>query len=66
MAPIIETDITVTILKDEYKNLLAAADFLNRLYAAGVDNWDGYSEAQDADGDETYEEIYGEEKGQAD
>lgn len=37
---------TVTITKAEYEDLCEARDFLECLFAAGVDNWDGYSEAQ--------------------
>jgi hypothetical protein len=33
---------TVTIAKSEYEGLRRAADFLDCLDAAGVDNWDGY------------------------
>ena len=35
----------VTITRDEYDALLADQDMLDALKAAGVDNWDGYSEA---------------------
>lgn len=38
---------TVTLDKDVYNDLVAAQKFLNALYAAGVDNWSGYGEAQD-------------------
>lgn len=37
----------VTITKDEYESLTAAAEFLNCLEACGVDNWGGYGDAQD-------------------
>lgn len=36
---------TITVAKSEYDELLRKADLLDALYAAGVDNWDGYSEA---------------------
>jgi hypothetical protein len=36
---------TVTISKEEYESLLEDSQFLAALRAAGVDNWDGYSEA---------------------
>ena len=35
----------VTIELDEYERLLADSRFLYALQAAGVDNWEGYSEA---------------------
>lgn len=38
---------TVTIDKEEYKELLEDQKFLYALQAAGVDNWDGYEYAQD-------------------
>ena len=46
------TDITVemdkiTIPLKEYQSLKADSEELSRLYAAGVDNWEGYSEAQE-------------------
>jgi hypothetical protein len=34
---------TVMITDARYQELLEAEDFLARLEAAGVDNWDGYS-----------------------
>lgn len=37
---------TVTINEDYFDELLNDALFLNILEAHGVDNWDGYSEAQ--------------------
>ena len=37
----------VTIPKDYYEKLLGESEFLNCLQAAGVDNWDGYSYAQE-------------------
>lgn len=36
---------TVTITKEEYDALCADQETLYALYAAGVDNWEGYSEA---------------------
>ena len=50
---------TVTITKEEYENLQERDDFLCALEAAGVDNWDGYSEAQ-----QLLREWYGEEEGE--
>lgn len=38
---------TVTISMDEYEFLLDRLYFLNCLEGAGVDNWSGYSEAQE-------------------
>jgi hypothetical protein len=35
----------VTISKDEYDRLLDADQLLDALYAAGVDNWDGWDYA---------------------
>ncbi len=39
------TEETVTITKKEYDSLVEDSDFLNALQGAGVDNWEGYSEA---------------------
>lgn len=36
---------TVTISLSEYQGLLNAEETLERLRAAGVDNWEGYSAA---------------------
>lgn len=36
---------TVTITKEEYDRLIQESLFLECLRCAGVDNWDGYSEA---------------------
>jgi hypothetical protein len=36
---------TVTISKKRYDSLIDAQKKLDRLEAAGVDNWEGYSEA---------------------
>lgn len=36
---------TVTISQEEYNELSEAKDILDSLYAAGVDNWEGYEEA---------------------
>lgn len=38
---------TVTILQSEYNRLVEDSEFLACLQGAGVDNWEGYSEAQD-------------------
>ena len=43
---------SVTISKKEYEELLAASNFLNALYAAGVDGWSGYETAQELRDDE--------------
>jgi hypothetical protein len=37
----------ITIKKSEYEQLLEDQRFLNALERAGVDNWDGYEEAQE-------------------
>ena len=49
----------ITILKTEYDQLLERDRILTALEAAGVDNWEGYSEALRDKPDETYEDIYG-------
>jgi hypothetical protein len=38
-------DETVTLTAERFDDLVEAEAFLERLYAAGVDNWEGYSEA---------------------
>jgi len=38
---------TITILKDEYDELMAERKFLRCLNDAGVDNWEGYEHAQE-------------------
>ena len=38
---------TVTISEEEYDRLIENERFLCALQGAGVDNWDGYSDAQD-------------------
>lgn len=38
---------TITITKKEYDSLKEDAEFMRALEAAGVDNWEGYSIAQD-------------------
>ena len=51
---------TVTIPLTVYVGLQNESEMLKKLYAAGVDNWEGYAEALGFDDeDETYEEIYG-------
>ena len=37
----------VLVDKDEYEELIDTEKFLNALFAAGVDNWEGYGVAQD-------------------
>lgn len=37
----------VTITEKEYNRLLSDSRFLQALQEAGVDNWDGYSDAQE-------------------
>ena len=43
---------TVTISEAVYKQLLRDSEFLDALQACGVDNWDGYEDAQDMMSDE--------------
>jgi len=38
---------TITIKLDTYRQLKADSRFLHALEAAGVDNWEGYSDAHD-------------------
>lgn len=52
-----DSEMVLVSLK-ELSHLREDAAFLQKLRAAGVDNWEGYSEAL-GDEDETYEEIYG-------
>lgn len=40
-----ESKETVVITQERYDKLLKAEDMLNALHAAGVDNWEGFSEA---------------------
>lgn len=40
-------DESITINKDEYYSLLADSKFLAKLYAYGVDNWEGYDAANE-------------------
>lgn len=42
------SDEMVRISKKEYESLLNDSQWLCALEAAGVDNWDGYEDAQDA------------------
>ena len=35
----------VTILSEEYKELLEESNFLHHLVMSGLDNWEGYSDA---------------------
>lgn len=48
---IVVTSGKITLSREEYDTLCEAVDFLNCLQAAGVDNWEGYSEAQEMMGD---------------
>jgi len=48
---------TITISQDEYDQLRRDSEFLECLYSAGVDNWNGYEYAQDM-----MEELYDDEK----
>jgi len=41
------TEKMITITKKKYEELLSASKFLDCLHGAGVDNWDGYLEAQE-------------------
>ena len=34
---------TITISKEEYDQLVEDSEILAKLYAAGVDNWQGYN-----------------------
>ncbi len=43
----VNDDGTVTISIEEYETLVADAKFLNCLYSAGVDSWEGYESAQE-------------------
>lgn len=45
MAGVPVGDDHVVITKVEYENLKRSDDFLDALEAAGVDNWEGYSQA---------------------
>jgi len=49
-------DETITISKKLYAELIKARDELNALYAAGVDNWEGFSQAFDDDEEEEEDE----------
>lgn len=42
---------TITIPVEDYNELVRDQNFLNALYAAGVDNWEGYEIAQEANED---------------
>lgn len=42
-----ENEEMVTITKEEYDELNEDSKFLQCLYSAGVNNWDGYEVAQD-------------------
>jgi hypothetical protein len=48
---------TITIDKEMYDKLIEDSDFLSCLQCCGVDNWEGYSDAQ-----EMYDEEYGEDE----
>lgn len=41
-------DEQITIDKEEYDELVADQKFLSALMAAGVDNWEGFEQAQDS------------------
>lgn len=49
-----DEEATVEITVEEYEYLLQEQDFLNCLRAAGVDNWEGYSEAIEMMEDDQY------------
>lgn len=38
-----DNDGVITISREEYDRLLKDSRFLDKLYAAGVDNWEGFS-----------------------
>lgn len=59
-AALTEAENTVTISQERYNELLKSEDILQKLKDAGVDNWDGY-DCLVIDGDESYEDIYGDE-----
>ena len=42
----------ITIEKEEYDDLLESSTILEALFAAGVDNWDGFSNAMESVGNE--------------
>jgi len=42
-----EQNKTITITREEHEQLLEDQQFLRALQAAGVDNWEGYAEAQE-------------------
>lgn len=44
----LQTEETVTITLSEYNALLHAANELQCLYIAGVDNWEWYADAMEA------------------
>ncbi len=39
--------ITIAVNLEEYKKLLDDSNFLQALRSCGVDNWEGYGDAQD-------------------
>jgi hypothetical protein len=47
----------ITITKSLYRRLIERDDFLSCLEDCGVDNWDGYSEAQSMKRDFTFTET---------
>lgn len=49
----------ITIKRSRFDELLEVEEMMNKLRAAGVDNWEGYSEALGSD-EESEEDIYGE------
>lgn len=53
------SDDLITIKRSRFAALLEVEEMMNKLRAAGVDNWEGYSEALGND-EESEEDIYGE------
>lgn len=41
----LEPEDKILVDREEYDKLLEDSEFLDRLYAAGVDNWEGYENA---------------------
>ena len=50
----VDEDGNVTIPQELYEGLIEESRFLDALRAAGVDNWEGYSDAQDLMEDELF------------
>lgn len=48
---------TVTITKEDYLRLKLCEEKLGFLEGAGVDNWEGYSDALNPEGEESYSDV---------